>query len=499
MTRTHNYLALDLGASGGRAIIGRFDGERLALEEVHRFANGPVHLPSERGDSLHWDVPHLFVEIQEGLKKGVACCGPSGGAGLASLGIDTWGVDYGLLDRNDRLVGLPYHYRDSRNDTIQAEAFRRVPRAEIFAATGIQFMQLNTLMQLLAQQIEDPEVLARTRTLLMIPDLLNFWLTGQKFSERTIASTSQMLDPYRPAWATGLLDRLGIPTHCLPPIIEAGTVLGGLLPAVIEETGAKGIQVVAPGSHDTASAVAAVPAVDQDYAYVSSGTWSLMGVESPHPVVNEKALALNVTNEGGVCDTIRLLKNVTGLWVIQECRRTWLHGDSNQSWGEIVAAAEAAPAFTAFIDVDAPDFIAPGDMPARIQAYCARTGQTVPGDRGTVARVVFESLALKYRRTLEMLDELVGRRIAVLHIMGGGTQNRLLSQFAANAIGRPVVAGPIEATAAGNILMQMLATGAISSLAEGRAVIRRSFDTERFEPHDTVAWNDAFARFSRLL
>ena len=222
MTHTHNYLALDLGASGGRAIIGRFDGERLTLEEVHRFVNGPVHLPSARGDSLHWDAPRLFVEIQEGLRKAVACCG----ADLASLGIDTWGVDYGLLDRNDRLVGLPYHYRDRRNDTMLAEAFRRVPRAEIFAATGIQFMQLNTLYQLLAQQIEDPEVLARTRTFLMIPDLLNFWLTGQKVSERTIASTSQMLDPFRPAWATGLLDRLGIPTHYLPPIIEAGTVLG---------------------------------------------------------------------------------------------------------------------------------------------------------------------------------------------------------------------------------------------------------------------------------
>ena len=370
MTHTRNYLALDLGASGGRAIIGRFDGERLTLEEVHRFANGPVHLPSVRGDSLHWDVPRLFVEIQEGLKKGVACCGPAGGAGLVSLGIDTWGVDYGLLDRNDRLVGLPYHYRDSRNDTMLAEAFRRVPRAEIFAATGIQFMQLNTLIQLLAQQIEDPEVLARTRTLLMMPDLLNFWLTGQKVSERTIASTSQMLDPYRPAWATGLLDRLGIPTHCLPPIIEAGTVLGGLLPAVIEETGAKGIQVVAPGSHDTASAVAAVPAEGPNYAYVSSGTWSLMGVESPQPVVNEQALALNVTNEGGVCGTIRLLKNITGLWVIQECRRAWLQAGGELSWDEIVAAAEAAPAFTAFIDVDAADFVTPGDMPARIRAYC---------------------------------------------------------------------------------------------------------------------------------
>jgi rhamnulokinase len=494
MSHTRNYLALDLGASGGRAIIGRFDGERLALEEVHRFANGPVHLPGTRGDSLHWDTPRLFVEIQEGLKKAAACCG----ADLASLGLDTWGVDYGLLDRNDRLVGLPYHYRDRRNDTMLDEAFRRVPRAEIFAWTGIQFIQFNTVFQLLAQQIEDPEVLARARTLLMTPDLLNFWLTGQKASERTIASTSQMLDPYRPAWAAGLLERLGIPTHFLPPVIEAGTVLGGLLPAVLEETGARGVQVIAPGTHDTASAVAAIPAESQDYAYVSSGTWSLMGVETPQPVVNNQALAFNVTNEGGVCDTIRLLKNITGLWVIQECRRTWQQ-EGAISWDEIVALAAAAPEFTAFIDVDAADFLQPGDMPARIRAYCARTGQPVPADRGTVARIVLESLALKYRRTLEMLDELVGHRLAVLHIMGGGTQNRLLSQLAANAIGRPVVAGPIEATAAGNILMQMLATGAIGSLAEGRAVIRRSFNTERFEPHDMAAWDGAYGRFVTLL
>jgi rhamnulokinase len=494
VTATQNYLALDLGASGGRAIIGRFDGERLALKEAHRFANGPVRLPSAAGDSLHWDTPRLFAEILEGLKKAVACCGRE----LVSLGIDTWGVDYGLLDRNGRLVGLPYHYRDSRTDAMLDEAFRRVPRAEIFAATGIQFLQLNTLYQLLAQTIEDPEVLARTHTLLMTPDLLNYWLTGQKVSERTIASTSQMLDPYRPAWATGLLDRLGIPTHYLPPIVEAGGVLGDLLPAVVEETGAAGLRVVAPGCHDTASAVAAVPAEGEDYAYLSSGTWSLMGVESARPVVNERSLALNVTNEGGVCDTIRLLKNVTGLWVIQECRRTWNQEGVKLAWDAIVELAAAAPAFTALIDVDARDFSAPGDMPARIRAYCTRTGQPVPQDRGTMARVVFESLALKYRRTLEMLDELTGRRIAALHIVGGGTQNRLLSQLASNAIDRPVVAGPIEATAAGNILMQMLATGTIGSLAEGRAVIRRSFSTERFEPRDTAAWDEAHGRFSKL-
>jgi len=492
---TQNYLAFDLGASGGRAIIGRFDGERLTLEEVHRFANGPVHIPSAHGDSLHWDTLRLFVEIQEGLKKAVACCGSE----LTSLGIDTWGVDYGLLDRNDRLVGLPYHYRDSRNDTMMAEAFRRVPREEIFAATGIQFMQLNTLFQLLAQQVEDPDVLARTRTLLMMPDLLNYWLTGQKVSERTIASTSQALDPHRPAWATGLLERLGIPTHFLPPIIEACTALGGLLPAVIEETGAQGVQVIAPGSHDTASAIAAVPAESGDYAYLSSGTWSLIGVEIPKPIINETALTFNVTNEGGVCDTIRLLKNIAGLWIIQECRRTWAAEGQSLSWGDIVRYAADAQPFVAQIDVDAHDFLAPGDMPTRIREYCRRTGQTVPAGVGPIARVVYESLALKYRRVLEMMETLVGRRIGVVHIVGGGAQNRLLNQFAANTLGRQVIAGPFEATAVGNLLMQLLATGAISSLAEGRALIRRSFDTETYSPEDAAAWDEAYGRFCKLI
>ena len=453
-----------------------------------------MHIPSARGDSLHWDTLRLFAEIQEGLKKAVACCGSE----LISLGIDTWGVDYGLLDRNDRLVGLPYHYRDSRNDTMMAEAFRRVPREEIFAATGIQFMQLNTLFQLLAQQVEDPEVLARTRTLLMMPDLLNFWLTGQKVSERTIASTSQALDPHRPAWATGLLERLGIPTHYLPTIIEAGTVLGGLLPAVIDETGAKQVRVVAPGSHDTASAVAAVPAESADYAYLSSGTWSLMGVETKQPVINADALAFNVTNEGGVCDTIRLLKNIAGLWIIQECRRTWAAEGQALSWDDIVRHAAAAQPFVAQIDVDAHDFLAPGDMPPRIREYCRRTGQAVPEGVGPIARVVYESLALKYRRVLEMMEALVGKRIGVLHIVGGGAQNRLLNQLTADAIGRPVVAGPFEATAVGNLLMQLLATGAVGSLAEGRALVRRSFDTETYSPEDAAAWDEAYARFRSL-
>lgn len=491
---TRNYLAFDLGASGGRAIIGRFDGERLTLEEVHRFVNGPVHIPSAHGDSLHWDTLRLFVEIQEGLKKAVACCGSE----LICLGIDTWGVDYGLLDRNDRLVGLPYHYRDSRNDTMMAEAFRRVPHEEIFAATGIQFMQLNTVFQLLAQAIEDPEVLARARTLLMMPDLLNYWLTGAKVCERTIASTSQFLDPYRPAWATGLLERLGIPTHFLPTIVEAGTKLGGLLPAVIEETGAKDVQVITPGSHDTASAIAAVPAENADYAYLSSGTWSLIGLEIPKPIINETALAFNVTNEGGVCDTIRLLKNIAGLWIIQECRRTWAAEGQSLSWDDIVRHAAAAQPFLAQIDVDAHDFLAPGNMPARVREFCRRTGQAVPEGVGEIARVVYESLALKYRRVLEMMETLNDRQVGVVHIVGGGAQNRLLNQLAANSLGRRVVAGPFEATAVGNLLMQLLATGAIGSLAEGRALVRRSFATEVYEPQDAATWDEAYAAFRKL-
>ena len=356
-------------------------------------------------------------------------------------------------------------------------------------------MQINSLYQLLAMIVRHDPALEAADTLLFIPDLLNYWLTGRKVSERSIASTSQCLDPFTGDWTRPLIDRMGIPAAIFPQIVEPGTVLGELLPHIAAETGAEGLTVVAPGCHDTACAVAAVPAENDDYAYLSSGTWSLMGIESSRPVVNSQSLAFNVTNEGGVCDTIRLLKNITGLWVIQECRRTWIQESGPLSWDQIVTMAARAPEFTAFIDVDAREFATPGDMPARICAYCAAAGQPVPLDRGTVARVVFESLALTYRRTLEMLDQLAGRRNAVLHIVGGGTQNRLLSRFAANATGRPVVAGPIEATAAGNVLMQMLATGAIASLAEGRAIIRRSFDTEEFEPHDTDRWDEVDARF----
>ncbi len=492
---TQNYLALDLGASGGRAIIGRFDGDRLTLEEVHRFANGPIQVPHAGGSSLHWDALDLFTQIKAGIAKAVQCCEP----GLVSAGLDTWGVDFGLLDAGDALLGNPYHYRDSRTDGMIEETCRRVPRAEIFGETGIQFMQLNTVIQLVAMTAQGDPTLGIAKTLLMMPDLLNFWLTGRKVSEYTIASTSQLLDARSRDWARDLAGRLGLPTDIYPAIVEPGTVLGPLLPWVAEETGVRDLVVVAVGSHDTASAVAAVPAQGEDYAYLSSGTWSLMGVAAREPVINETTLEYNFTNEGGVGGTIRLLKNITGLWVIQESRRAWARDGESLSWDEITQCAAAAPAFTALFDVDAPDFLAPGDMPQRIREYAARTGQPAPDGVGDVARVVLESLALKYRWTLERMDRMMGRRIPTLHIVGGGTQNRLLSQFAANATGRTVVAGPIEATAVGNILMQMQAVGAIGSLDEGREIVRRSFNVEVFEPKDTAAWDDAYARFTALL
>ena len=491
MAATRNCLVFDLGAESGRAVLGRFDGSRLVLEDVHRFPNGPVRLK----ESIYWDTLRLFSEIKQGISSAIRnhACQPD------SVGIDTWGVDFGLLDRSGELIGNPFHYRDRRCDGMLEAAFSRVPQAEIFAQTGIQFMQINTLYQLLSMVLGNSPALSAARTFLLMPDLFSYWLTGMIRSERTIASTSQCLDPNTGNWALPLLDRLGIPTQIFPEIVEPGTVLGPLLPSVAEETGAASVQVIAGGSHDTASAVAAVPAQADDYAYLSSGTWSLMGVELPKPVINAKTLAYNFTNEGGVCSTIRLLKNITGLWLIQECRRTWAAEGSSLSYEEIARLAAEAHPSAAFVDPDHRDFMAPGDMPARIRAFCRRTGRQPPETVGSVARLVFESLALKYRLILERLEELVGKRLATIHIVGGGSQNRLLSQFTADATGRTVVAGPVEATAAGNALMQLIALGELSGIEDGRAVVRASFGTETYEPRDALRWEDTFQGFINLI
>ncbi len=478
---TH-YLALDLGAESGRAILGSLADGKLTLTETHRFPNGAVQLP----DGLYWDVLRLWQEIQRAIALSAAQ------APLASLGIDTWGVDFALLDETGALLANPRHYRDPRTDGILAAAFQRVPRPQIFAQTGIQFLPFNTLYQLLALSRQQPSLLQAAHTLLTIPDLFNYWLSGTIVCEFTNATTTQCFDPLRRNWAFPLLEALELPTRILPPVCEPGTLLGHL--SAPPQPQSAPISVIAPACHDTGSAVAAVPAEGTDFAWLSSGTWSIMGVEAASPCLDERALAYNFTNEGGVFGAWRLSKNIMGLWLMQECKREW-----GLSYDEITQLAAQVQPFLAVIDPDADLFLRPGGMPARIQQFCARSRQPVPQTRGEIARVALESLALKYRLVLERLETLTGKRLAPLHIIGGGTKNRLLNQFTADCLNRPVIAGPVEATAIGNLLMQAIALGHLSSLKEARALVRRSFDVETFLPSQRDGWDAAYAQLLSLL
>jgi rhamnulokinase len=486
-----NLLAFDLGAESGRAILGAFDGQRIRLTDVHRFPNTPAPLP----DGLHWNVLNLWSEIRKAL--GLAL--QASGGELAGIGLDTWGVDFGLLGRDEELLGNPFCYRDERTIGVPEQLFARVPRETVFEQTGIQFMDLNTLYQLYAMRLQNAPALENAATFLMMPDLFNFWLTGRKVCEFSDVTTTQCYDPRARTWALSLLKALEIPTQMFPEIVAPGTVLGALDRRIAQEVGLENVTVVAPACHDTGSAVAAVPAQGDDYAWISSGTWSILGAEVREPVINAASLAYNFTNEGGVNDTFRLSKNLTGLWLVQECRRTWAHAGEELSYADLVALAERAPAFHALLDPDDESFLRPGDMPARMAAYCTRTGQAAPQDKGALVRAALEGLALKYRFQLERLELLLGRPVAEIHLIGGGTQNKLLSQFTANATGKRVRAGPIEATALGNALMQMLALGHIRSLAEGRQVIRQSFDVTTYEPQARDAWEEAYGRFVKLI
>jgi rhamnulokinase len=489
-----NLLAFDLGAESGRAILGHLDGERLRLSDLHRFPNGPVRLP----DGLHWDVLRLWSEIKHGISLALREIGQD----LASIGIDTWGVDFGLLDRDGALVGSPYHYRDSRTDGMLDEAFRRVPRAEIFQRTGIQFMQINSLYQLLAMAVRRSPALEIAAAFLTMPDLFNYWLTGQRVCEFSNATTTQCFDPRRCDWARDMLEQLGIPTGIFPPVVQPGTSLGRLAPDLAEELGAlpgSGPLIIAPACHDTGSAVAAVPAEAPGFAWISSGTWSVVGAEVPEPIITHHSLAYNFTNEGGVCGTFRFSRNVMGLWLVQECRRTWAGQGQAHTYDELAQMASQAKPFLAVLDPDDGEFLKPGDMPARIRRYCQRTGQPVPETEGEIVRCALEGIALKYRWVLEHLEEMLGRRLEPLHIVGGGTQNRLLSQLTADAVGRAVVTGPVEATASGNLLMQLMALGRIATLAEGRQIVRRSFEMDTFEPGDRACWDEAYARLLALM
>ncbi|MFN8094219.1 MAG: rhamnulokinase family protein [Vicinamibacteria bacterium] len=480
------YVAADLGAESGRVMLGRFDGERLALEEVHRFDSRPVRLP----DGLHTDVLRIFAEIQQGLAAAAAT-----GAAVASVGVDTWGVDFALVDGDGLLLGNPYHYRDTIDGRVMQDAFAVVPPAEVFAATGIQLLEINTLFQLLRLKQRDSAALAAARRLLMIPDLFSYWLSGRMASEYTIATTSQCFDVGRGTWAHALVERLGLPGRLFGEVVAPGTTLASLLPGVAADAGLPATTpVVAVGGHDTALAVAAVPARSDGFAYVSSGTWSLLGAEIPSPCITESSRAANFTNEGGVASTIRFLKNLCGLWLVQECRREWERSGEPEPYAALAAKAAQAPAFRSLVDVDDPAFAAPGDMVGRIQAACRRRGQPAPETKGEIVRTALDSLALKYRYVLSQAEAILGRRLSPLHVVGGGARNALLCQLAADATGRAVVAGPVEATAAGNALMQALALGHVGSLAEAREVVRRSFDIVTYEPRPSAGVDDAYAR-----
>jgi rhamnulokinase len=484
------YLAVDLGAESGRVVAGHFDGERVSLQEIHRFPNGPVAVR----ETLYWDILRLWTGIKTGLTEAAARFGDR----VAGIGLDTWGVDFGLLAADETLLSNPVHYRDSRTDDMMDRAFELVPREEIFERTGIQFMQLNSLYQLLAMAEADSPVLEAATTFLTIPDLFNFWLTGRKVSEFTIATTTQCYDPRTGNWAYEMLEALGIPTGIFGEIVPPGTVLGPLSGAIVEETGLPAVPVIAPATHDTGAAVAAVPMDPDDAIYISSGTWSLMGIEVEAPIINEAMLTYNLTNEGGVDSTFRVLKNIMGLWLVQECRREWQRQGKDHSYDEMVEMAAAAPPFGPLIAPGDDRFLPPGDMTPRIRGFCEETGQPVPQTKGAVLRCALESLALEYRWVAEKLDELAGHRLTTIHIIGGGSQHTLLDQFTADATGRTVVTGPVEATALGNVLVQAQALGDIGSVAEGREVIRRSFSLETYEPQDTEAWDAAYATYLSL-
>ena len=484
-----HYLAFDLGAESGRAMLGSLDSGRLTLRELHRFSNTPVRVSS----ALHWDTLRLWHEIQQGL----AVAGKQvPKLTLHGIGIDTWGVDFALLGSDGALIGNPRHYRDARNNGMPEQIVKIVPREAIFEQTGIQFMQINTLCQLYAMKLAASPALANAQTLLMMPDLFNYWLTGVARSELTIASTSQFYNPRKRRWATELFDALGLPKTILPEIVKPGALLGALAPSVGTVAGLSHTPVYATGCHDTASAVAAVPAESEDWCYISSGTWSLMGVELDAPVVDDRALAMNLTNEMGAGGKTRLLKNIAGLWLLQECRRAWALEDRDYSYDELAAMAARAGPCAAVINPDA--FLEPGDMPAKIAAHCRATGQPPPGSPAEIARTILESLALRYRQVLESLESLLGRRFQAIHIVGGGSRNRVLNQFVADATGRTVIAGPAEATASGNVLIQAIGAGTVSGLPQAREIVRRSFELDTFQPRAETHWERAYEKYRGL-
>lgn len=489
MQKPQSFLAIDLGAESGRAVIGHI-GDDMTLNEIHRFPNGPVRVANH----IYWDVLRLWSEIQNSIRIAAGSTGDS----LLGIGLDTWGVDFSLLDSSDRLIGNPFHYRDARTNGMIEAACQIVPREEIYDQTGIQFMQLNTLFQLFAMRQENDPTLQIANTLLTMPDIFNFWLTGRKASEFTISTTTQCYNPRKKHWAFELLDALDIPQSIFQSIVQSGTVLDHLRPSLAEEASCKCVPVIAVGCHDTASAVAAVPTKENDFIYISSGTWSLIGIESHEPIINEQSMNYDLTNEGGVSDTICILKNIMGMWLLQECRRQWAKAGKNYSYEDLTNLATEASALKSLIFVGDNRFLAPVNMVECIQTFCFEMRQSVPQTDGEIVRCILESLAFEYRWGTEKLRELSGRSLPVIHIVGGGSRNALLNQFTADATGCEVIAGPVEATAIGNVLVQAISLGQLSSLKEGRSLVRSSFNITTYQPLECSIWDEVYSRYLSL-
>lgn len=487
------FLAVDLGAESGRVVAGILAEGKITLEELHRFPNGSVSV----GGTLRWNLLNTWAEIQVGLQQAAKRFGDR----IVSIGVDTWGVDYVLLSENDELLGLPWHYRDERTEGMLAQALSTVSREEIFEATGLQFMEINTLYQLLATKHQNPKLLEQAARFLMIPDFMHWLLSGSRVVEFTNATTTQCFHPVKGEWSFELLKKLGLPTEVFPEVVKPGTKLGPLREDVANRAGLSRIDVVAPATHDTGSAVVAVPTErtgSANWAYISSGTWSLMGLEVQEAALSPRALELNVTNEGGVDGTYRLLKNIMGLWLVQECRRAFERAGRNYEYGALAQMASEAEPLRSIVDPDDGRFLRPDDMTAAIAEFCQETGQPVPETDGQFVRCALESLALKYRMVLGWLEELAGSEVEVVHIVGGGCQNALLNQLTADACGRPVVAGPVEATALGNVLIQARSAGDLESLDEIRTVVRNSSDLQEFTPDASADWSAAWERFCQI-
>lgn len=486
---TKRVLAFDFGASSGRAIIGCFDGDKITLEEVHRFSNDPVSV----GGTVYWDVLRLFYEIKQGIIKAKIA------GGFDSIGIDTWGVDFGLIDSEGKLMENPVHYRDARTVGLVDEAFKTMPKEKLYGITGIQFMELNTLFQLISLKKYRPWMLERADKMLFMPDLFGYMLTGKMCAEYSIASTSQLIDLDKRTWSKEILDAFGIKESVFAPLVQPGTVLGELSKEVCEECGVDPVPVISVCGHDTQSAITSVPCEDGDFAFLSSGTWSLFGTELDKPIVNETSMNINITNEGGFDGSTGFLKNIIGLWLIQESRRQWKREGKEYSYADLEKLALAAEPFKCFIDPDAPEFVPHGNIPERVREFCRKTGQYVPETVGEIMRCVYESLAMKYRLTFEKLRECTERDYPVIHVIGGGTKDGLLCQMTANSCDRTVKAGPIEATVMGNVAVQLMSDGSVKNIGQARKIVAESSELKTFEPKDTDKWAGAYEDFLKVV